>query len=180
MSLLSFHKSLWESEASDLFSIPKQTTAWAPILLWHEYVKTPRSAPYVIYSIYFNIERPNTFSELADAFAVLLKKLVKFNPVSSFVVTALIAASILSSSALSPLVKDLLDRIFSGRLNIMVFSQGALLVYLFSNESYYAVGSFDPAYIKLFFIALIFALANVLLFFLKVKAFYIDRMEATK
>ncbi|MCQ2914108.1 MAG: DUF2157 domain-containing protein [Alphaproteobacteria bacterium] len=30
----------------------------------------------------------------------------------------------------SPLVKDLLDRIFSGRLNIMVFSQGALLVYL--------------------------------------------------
>lgn len=56
----------------------------------------------------------------------------------------------------------------------------ALLVYLFSNESYYAVGSFDPAYIKLFFIALIFAVANVLLFFLKVKAFYIDRMEATK
>lgn len=56
----------------------------------------------------------------------------------------------------------------------------AFLVYKFSNEAYYEVGTFDPAYVRLLIISILFAGSFTLLFFLKIKAFYQDRMEATK
>lgn len=56
----------------------------------------------------------------------------------------------------------------------------AFIVYLFSSESYAIYGNFDSAYIKLFVISLVICASFVLLFFLKVKAFYLERMEASK
>ena len=54
------------------------------------------------------------------------------------------------------------------------------LAFLFFDESIKQYDSFKPAFLKLMIIALLFAISCIVLFFIKVKAFYNDRMEATK
>ena len=59
-----------------------------------------------------------------------------------------------------------------GFLVALLFA-GLALVFLFEDKML-------PSFIKLFFISLAFAAGCILLFFLKVKAFYIDRQEASR
>lgn len=54
------------------------------------------------------------------------------------------------------------------------------LAFLFFDESMKRYDSFKPAFFKLMIIAVLFAIGCIVLFFIKVKAFYNDRMEASK
>ena len=56
----------------------------------------------------------------------------------------------------------------------------ALVGFVLLRESFRKTGSFDGAFIKLLLIGLAFAGSCILLFFLKIKAYYIDRQEATR
>lgn len=56
----------------------------------------------------------------------------------------------------------------------------SLIAYLLFNESYTLNGNFDLAFIKIAIIGLVVCVSTVLLFFLKIKAFYLDRQEVQK
>ena len=56
----------------------------------------------------------------------------------------------------------------------------ALVSYVFLNESHYASGNFNSAFIKILIISALFFASTITLFFLKIKAFYIDRQEASR
>ena len=52
--------------------------------------------------------------------------------------------------------------------------------FLFFSESTFKYNSFKPAFLKLLIIALVFAVSCIALYFIKIKAFYNDRQEASK
>ncbi len=52
--------------------------------------------------------------------------------------------------------------------------------YFFVTESHYANGNLDSAFIKILLIAAVFFASTMVMFFLKIKAFYIDRQEASR
>ena len=56
----------------------------------------------------------------------------------------------------------------------------ALVGYVFLTESHYANGNLNSAFIKILIISAVFFGSAMLLFFLKIKAFYIDRQEASR
>jgi len=56
----------------------------------------------------------------------------------------------------------------------------SLIAYLLFNETYFKYGNLDIAFVKIAIIGLVVCVSTIVLFFLKIKAFYLDRQEVQK